>query len=66
LNIRITSKPLIVARAVRIDWKPSVGRIRRLSLPWSPSSRLFRYLAYRCLSSGGITPSLFSSAIALP
>jgi len=34
LNIRITSTPLIVARAVRIDWKPSVGRIRRFSLPW--------------------------------
>jgi hypothetical protein len=25
LNIRITSKPLIVAKAVFIDWRPSVG-----------------------------------------
>ena len=47
LNIRIISKPLIVARAVRIDWKSSVGRIRRL----------IRYLACRCSSSGGMTPS---------
>ena len=66
LNIRMTSKPLIVARAVRIDWKPSVGRIRRLSLLWSPSSRLFRYLTCRCSSSLGIAPSLFSAAIASP
>jgi hypothetical protein len=26
--IRIISKPVIVARAIRIAWKPSVGRIR--------------------------------------
>jgi hypothetical protein len=27
-------------RPVFIDWKPSVGRIKRFSFPWSPSSRL--------------------------
>jgi hypothetical protein len=32
-HMRITSKPLIVAYAVFIDWKPLVGRISRLSAP---------------------------------
>jgi hypothetical protein len=39
---------LIDRRIGLIDWKPSVGLIKRFSFPWSPSSRLLRYFTCRC------------------
>jgi hypothetical protein len=41
LNIRITEA---LDRGV-IDWKPSVGWIKRFSFPWSHSRRLLQHLA---------------------
>jgi hypothetical protein len=51
LNIRITSNPLIVACADFIDWKPSVGLIKRFTFPWSPYRRLLP--ARRSIKDGG-------------
>ena len=64
LIIRMISKPLIVAVAVFIVWKPRVGRITLLRAPWSASMMLFRYFDVRCLVSSASFPSRLSRSIA--
>ncbi len=56
-NMRIVSNPRIALWAVFCDWKPRTGRIRCFSLPWSDSSRLFRFLDLS-VSAGCRKPSL--------
>ena len=38
----------MVAGAVFMVWKPRVDRMTCLSVPWSASMMLFRYLQVRC------------------
>ena len=58
------SKPLIVAVAVFMVWKPRVGLMTCFNAPWSASILLFRYFDVRCLVSLGSWPSRFSLSIA--
>jgi len=62
--MRMISKPLIVAVAAFIVWKPRVGLMTCFDAPWCASMMLFRYFEVRCLVSSGNCPSCLSRAIA--
>ena len=51
--------------AVFILWKPRVGRITRLSAPWSASMMLFKYFDVRCSTFFDSRPSFCRRWIAL-
>jgi hypothetical protein len=48
-----------------ILWKPRVGRMTRLSAPWSASMRLFKYFDVRCSTFFDSRPSFCRRWIAL-
>jgi hypothetical protein len=55
----------MVAEAVAILWKPRVGRMTRLSAPWSASMMLFKYFDVRCSTFFDSRPSFRRRWIAL-
>jgi branched-chain amino acid transport system substrate-binding protein len=64
VSIAMASTPASVRRAVQKPWKPSMGRVRRLTRRWSCSTRLSSQRPRRCCTKRHISPSRFISRIA--